>query len=104
MGTSNRLRNSSTIYAFGGIKFYGGYAGYLNEVISLNAATSTWNPVVSTTTGPNPRASHAAVKISDTKLCILWGYDLIYLNDVWCLDVSASPAQWNAQHPLQGDY
>eukprot|EP01089_Gocevia_fonbrunei_P000771 TRINITY_DN10756_c0_g1_i1.p1 TRINITY_DN10756_c0_g1~~TRINITY_DN10756_c0_g1_i1.p1 ORF type:complete len:338 (+),score=62.43 TRINITY_DN10756_c0_g1_i1:72-1085(+) len=82
--------DGSSMYAFGGIKFFGAN-GYRNDVAKYNFVSNTWEKVEAKGALPSTRAGHTAVIINN-KMIVFGGNDINgrYLNDLWSFEFSTA--------------
>lgn len=73
------------MYIFGGIQFFGGYDGYLNDLAKYDLKSNQWISTKASGQPPTARASHTSVVLNG-QIYIIGGYDLIYLYDIVKLD------------------
>ena len=70
---------------------FGGWSGedYLNDTWSFDTSTRKWTELQCTGSIPSPRFSHAAVLVDDV-MYVFGGYTgVIYLDDLYALQLSS---------------
>jgi len=85
------------MYVFGGLKGFGGYKYYLDELLKLDTLTKEWSLIVAAG-APEPRAHHGAVVVYNKKMAILCGYSIVMLSDAFIYDPN-SP-RWSFAEPV----
>jgi len=85
------------MYVFGGLKGFGGYKFYLDELLKLDTLTNQWSLIVAAG-APEPRAHHGGVVVHGKKMAILCGYSTVMLSDAFIYDPN-SP-RWSFAEPV----
>ena len=87
-----------------------GTATVFDQLFSLDINTWTWSMHSRRASSPRGRRRHSASAITENRILIFGGegkqdqsYDMLRLNDIWVLDVSADPVSWNLVIPPDFD-